>query len=151
MKSLARQQDKAEVLQRLRRLRPESTHRWGRMSAHQMLCHLADGFRMAAGRKPVIMIGGPFARTALKWIVLYIPLRWPPGIRTCPEIDQECGGTKPTDFATDIVNVEKLLELVTTEAQDFNLPHPLFGTMSRAAWLRWGYLHMDHHLRQFGA
>jgi hypothetical protein len=28
--------------------------------------------------------------------------------------------------------------------------HPIFGPMSEAAWLRWGYLHADHHLRQFG-
>ena len=28
--------------------------------------------------------------------------------------------------------------------------HPFFGAMSSSAWLRWGYLHMDHHLRQFG-
>jgi hypothetical protein len=27
--------------------------------------------------------------------------------------------------------------------------HPIFGPMSRSAWLRWAYLHMDHHLRQF--
>jgi hypothetical protein len=26
----------------------------------------------------------------------------------------------------------------------------VFGRMSQAAWLRWAYLHMDHHLRQFG-
>ena len=29
--------------------------------------------------------------------------------------------------------------------------HPIFGRMSQRAWLRWAYLHMDHHLRQFGA
>jgi len=29
-------------------------------------------------------------------------------------------------------------------------PHPIFGQMTRAEWLRWGYLHTDHHLRQFG-
>jgi hypothetical protein len=29
--------------------------------------------------------------------------------------------------------------------------HPLFGRMSDADWLRWAYLHADHHLRQFGA
>jgi hypothetical protein len=28
--------------------------------------------------------------------------------------------------------------------------HPFFGPMSREDWLRWGYLHADHHLRQFG-
>jgi hypothetical protein len=29
-------------------------------------------------------------------------------------------------------------------------PHPIFGRITRAEWLRWGYLHADHHLRQFG-
>jgi uncharacterized protein DUF1569 len=28
--------------------------------------------------------------------------------------------------------------------------HPIFGPMSESAWLRWAYLHADHHLRQFG-
>jgi hypothetical protein len=28
--------------------------------------------------------------------------------------------------------------------------HSFFGRLSRTEWLRWGYLHMDHHLRQFG-
>jgi hypothetical protein len=29
--------------------------------------------------------------------------------------------------------------------------HPIFGAMTRRAWMRWGYLHVDHHLRQFSA
>jgi hypothetical protein len=28
--------------------------------------------------------------------------------------------------------------------------HPMFGKMSAKDWMRWGYLHADHHLRQFG-
>ena len=28
--------------------------------------------------------------------------------------------------------------------------HPIFGTMSKTEWGRWGYRHVDHHLRQFG-
>jgi hypothetical protein len=30
-------------------------------------------------------------------------------------------------------------------------PHPIFGPLSYPQWMRWGYLHCDHHLRQFGA
>jgi Protein of unknown function (DUF1569) len=30
------------------------------------------------------------------------------------------------------------------------LPHPIFGPMTAKDWMRWGYLHADHHLRQFG-
>jgi Protein of unknown function (DUF1569) len=28
--------------------------------------------------------------------------------------------------------------------------HPIFGRMTEEEWMRWGYLHVDHHLRQFG-
>jgi hypothetical protein len=151
VKTLARQRDKADILSRLRALRPDSARRWGRMSAHQAVCHLSDAFRMGIGRKPVSHATGPFQRTILKWVVLYLPLRWPPGILTRPEIDQVLGGTRPTDFAADVAELETLLDLVTAQPRNLDWkPHPLFGSMSDAAWLRWGYLHMDHHLRQFG-
>src|SRR5262249_51395170 len=148
----ARQENRDEVLRRLRTVRPDSAARWGRMSAHQMVCHLADAFRMASGRKAVAPDTSPFKRTILKWVVLYAPLRWPPGIMTSPEIDQELGGSKPLDFAADVAQVEALLEAATELAKDLEPPpHPYFGHMSPADWLRWGYLHSDHHLRQFGA
>jgi hypothetical protein len=151
VKTLARQRDKAEILSRLRALRPDSVRRWGRMSAHQMVCHLSDGFRMGIGEKAVSHASGPLQRTMLKWIVLYVPLSWPPGILTRPEIDQEVGGTRPVDFAADIARLEVLVELVTAQPRNFEWQlHPIFGRMSQADWLRWGYLHVDHHLRQFG-
>jgi hypothetical protein len=152
MKTLARPRDKAEILQRLRKLRPESAGRWGRMSAHQMVCHLSDAFLVVTGQKPVSHSTSWHQRTIVKWIALYVPLRWPAGIPTRPEIDQELGGTKPADFATDIAQLEALLEHITTPTRSFDWQlHPIFGRMSETAWLRWAYLHVDHHLRQFGA
>ena len=151
MKTLARQRDKAEILQRLRTVRPESAGRWGRMSSHQMVCHLSDSFRMVTGQKPVSHASGLLQRTIVKWTALYLPLRWPPGILTRPEIDQEAGGTRPIDFAADVSELMALVELMTADRSAGWQPHPLFGRMSEAAWLRWAYLHMDHHLRQFGA
>ena len=152
MKTLARTRDKDEILERLRRVNPASTARWGRMSAHQMVCHLADSLRMATGQRPAQCRAGLLDRTVLKRAVLYLPVRWPPGIPTSPEIDQEQGGTQPVDFASDVAQLRTLTELVTVQTSGLdNRAHPLFGRMSRAAWLRWGYLHMDHHLRQFGA
>ena len=151
MKTLARDRDKAEIIRRLRGVRPESVRRWGRMSAHQMVCHLSDSFRMAVGRKPARMSGVFLQRTVVKWIALYAPLPWPGGIRTTPEVDQELGGTPPDVFAVDLADLEALVELVTVRHERFDWQlHPLFGKMSDRAWLRWGYLHTDHHLRQFG-
>ena len=122
------------------------------MSAHQMICHLSDSFRIATGEKRASDASGRMQRTLVKWIALYAPVRWPPGIPTRPEVDQQCGGTRPVDFAADVAELEALLEVITTREREFDWPvHPIFGTMSQAAWLRWAYLHADHHLRQFGA
>ena len=152
MKTLARPGDKAEIVRRLRAVRADSTRRWGRMSAPQMVCHLSDAFRCVIGQRPVSHASSAFGRTVVKWFALYLPLPWPPGIRTRPEIDQLIGGTPPADFASDVADLEGLVELLTSPERGFAWsPHPLFGPMSDADWLRWGYLHMDHHLRQFGA
>ncbi|HEY3122291.1 MAG TPA: hypothetical protein VGL15_16820, partial [Vicinamibacteria bacterium] len=91
MKTLSRERDRAEILRRLKDVRPESARRWGRMSAHQMVCHLSDSFRMVMGEKPVSHATSLFHRTILKWAALYAPLPWLRGIPTRPEIDQECG------------------------------------------------------------
>lgn len=152
MKSLARAGDKAEILRRLRSVRPDSPRRWGRMSAPQMICHLSDAFRMVMGRMQVTHATGLWQRTFLKWGALYLPLRWPGGrIVTSPEIDQMTAGTKPGDFAGDVAELAALTEQFTAATRAFEWqPHPIFGRMSDAQWLRWAYLHMDHHLRQFG-
>ncbi len=152
MKTLARPHDKAEIVDRLRRLRPDSARRWGSMSASGMVCHVTDAFRLLVGEKAARDRSTLLQRTFVKWIALYAPLRWPAGIRTTPEFDQRSGGTPPAEFAADVARLEALLERVTAEAERLHgLRHPLFGRMSERAWLRWGYLHADHHLRQFGA
>ena len=152
MKTLARPRDKAEILHRLRKVGPDSAPRWGRMSAHQMVCHLSDCFRVGMGEKAVSHATGVVQQTMLKWIVLYLPLPWPAGIPTRPEIDQKLGGTTPVDFAADVAQLEALVDVITAQPRPFDWQlHPIFGSLSDAAWLRWGYLHMDHHLRQFGA
>ena len=153
LRTLARPRDKAELLRRLAAVQPESTRRFGRMSPHQMICHVSDAFRMATGEKAVSPATSLLHRTVVKWIALYVPLPWMSGIVTRPEIDQEMGGTRPTDFAADVAQLATLVEMITAAPPDTldGVAHPVFGPMSFSAWLRWGYLHMDHHLRQFGA
>jgi hypothetical protein len=116
-----------------------------------MICHLADAFRVANGDKPASEASGLLHRTLLKWFVLYVPLAWPAGYPTRPEIDQMIGGTKPLEFAHDVAEVESLMIRFAGHPAMSRPAHPIFGPMSRSAWLRWAYLHTDHHLRQFGA
>jgi hypothetical protein len=153
MKTLARPGDKDELLRRLTAVSPATERRWGSMSAHQMVCHVADCFLMALGERPVSAETGWQRGPLFKWIALYLPVPWPRGINTRPELDQvACAGTTPAEFAADVAALRVLLDRVAAPGDAFRWPaHPMFGHMSGDDWLRWGYLHMDHHLRQFGA
>ncbi len=152
MKTLARDADKAEVLRRLRAVRKDSARQWGTMSAHQMVCHLSDSCRMLTGELTTKPAATPLPRIVMKWVALYVPLQWPKNISTTPELEQGIGGTQPADFDSDLARLAHLIDRIATD----RLPcagrvHPIFGSMSETDWLRWAYLHADHHLRQFGA
>lgn len=151
MHTFARDRDVRDIVRRLQTITPDRERRWGRMTAHQMVCHLADACRMATGERRVRPASSPLPRTLVKWIALHVPVRWRSGIATVPEADQMVLGTRPTEFSRDLGEAIALLESIAAR-RDASWPvHPIFGRMSEAEWLRWAWLHTDHHLRQFGA
>ena len=85
--------------------------------------------------------------------MLYLPFHWPHGVPTRPEFDQIDGsGTPPAEFSVDLRSLLAAIEKFTAQPRAFAFrTHPMFGDMSERDWMRWGYLHADHHLRQFGA
>jgi hypothetical protein len=139
------------VCERLSRLQPHTPAIWGRMTSHQMLCHLSDSFIVCLGQKEVSPATGILQRTAMKWFALNVPLPWPKGTRTRPEVEQGVGGTSPTDFERDRASLIRTIErFCSPDPALGKYPHPIFGLMSTRDWMRWAYLHSDHHLRQFG-
>ena len=153
MRSLANPQDKSSAILRLKTIRFDSHRQWGRMSSHQMICHLSDGFRVAIGEKPALFTPNFITQTLVKWIALRAPMKWPKGVQTPPEVNQygeEC--TKPNEFDLDLNELLALIDRFTASQRDFEFqPHPMFGPLSEQEWFYWGYRHLDHHLRQFGA
>lgn len=149
MRTLSKLRDRNEILERLSKLHPDSKPLWGTMSAHQMICHLTDSFRAALGEKYVSPSNSLFKRTLLKLFALWIPLPWPHRVRTRPEMDQQQGGTQPIEFASDLEELRNLHERFCSWNGEFTA-HAMLGQMSRSERMRHAYLHMDHHLRQFG-
>jgi len=138
-----------DLIVRVGRLEPTSTRRWGIMTAHEVLCHLADSFLMVLGERYASPADTWWSRNVIKWIALHTPLPWPQGVPTRPEVDSRRGGTKPVEFARDQAIVVELIRRVARPDAPFGR-HPFFGPMTRDEWLLWGYGHVDHHLRQFG-
>ena len=77
---------------------------------------------------------------------------WPKGrIRTRPEVDPKQRGSRPAEFEADLVAaIAGVRALAAAPAEAFSPGHSMFGPMTADDWRRWGYLHTDHHLRQFG-
>lgn len=141
----------ADLKSRLTRLQVDGRRRWGTMSAHQMLCHVADAFAAALGELEVRPLRTVLGSTVMKWGALWMPLRWPHGVPTRAEIDPTRRGTRPAVFEADRRRVLELMDRFVREGgSDPEAVHVLFGPLSRREWLRWGWLHTDHHLRQFG-
>jgi hypothetical protein len=88
----------------------------------------------------------------MKWLALWLPLPWTHGVPTVPECDANIGGTPPAELERDKGELLELLDQFTTPLNGLEQQaHPFFGKMTEKEWLRWGYLHVDHHLQQFGA
>jgi len=150
MKTLIDPANQQEIIGRIASLSATDGRRWGKMSVNQMLCHLTDGYLVGLGEKTVSPATGFLQRTLIKWIALQAPLQWAKGYPTRPEVEQGRGGTPPISFTQDQQRLVSTLHRFCHNLQEPCTPHPTFGLMTREDWWRWGYLHADHHLRQFG-
>jgi len=145
-KSLSDASSRRELLERLERLTPDAKARWGKMSAPQMVAHLADWLLMASGELKTAARSGvlrypPFKQLAIYW------LPFPRNVMTSPELLAR----KPSEWSVEQASVRERVESFEKLYSTPPWPeHPVFGTMSPRAWCVFAYRHMDHHLRQFG-
>ena len=148
MKTLASAGVVAEIRERLLRLTPEDRALWGQMSVTQMVRHLDYSYDVALADRSVGPVPGP-PQWLLKFAALRVPMQWPKGTPTTPELvvalEEDC----PLNFAELVQETIAKMDAVARGVR-WQTSHPMFGKMSAKDWMRWGYLHADHHLRQFG-
>jgi hypothetical protein len=150
VKTLASPTDRQTIASRMKLLTADDRARWGRMSVHQMICHLDDSYKCSMGEKYASPATGWLQQRVLKKLALQSPFPWSKGYPTRPEMEQGKGGTPPDNFARDHASLLKDFDRFCDQLPQPCYPHPIFGPMNSLDWMRWGYLHADHHLRQFG-
>jgi Protein of unknown function (DUF1569) len=148
MKSLASVEVLAEIRGRLRNVRVDDRARWGKMTAKRMVRHLICSYEIALGERTVEPVEGPVP-VLMKFVALRSGLRWPKNIQTVPELKRAIGEHSDVEFNVLVRAVVESTEAVARGGH-YAPSHPMFGPMSPEDWMRWGYLHADHHLRQFG-
>jgi hypothetical protein len=149
MKTLSQPQDAAEIRFRILSLTPSDVPQWGIMTVDQMICHVRQAFVYALADTPVDLILLPYPPEMVKQFALKRPIPWPHSTATIPQLELDAPGMAPITFEHDCDTLLTVFDnfcALTNHTRD----HSFFGSMQHEDWMRWGYLHADHHLRQFG-
>jgi hypothetical protein len=148
MKTISNPATLAALAARLESVTPVAERHWGTITPHQMVVHLGDAADAVLQRRPWPTSRRKESRL-MKWFALSLPIKWPHGVKA--GADPAGRVLAEEDFpANHRRALDTLAELASVPADALAPWHPLFGAMTRAEWLRWGWLHTDHHLRQFG-
>jgi hypothetical protein len=138
-----------EVNGRMALLRPDSERLWGKMSAAQMLAHNAAAMEMAVGitfppRRFVGRLFGPLAKKAI--LTEGKPFR-----RNSPS-DKSLIIREDRDFEAERQRLRGLLERFAAGGPEActRHPHSFFGPLMPMELASLMYVHLDHHLQQFG-
>jgi hypothetical protein len=145
MPNLLAEREREALILRLAALTPERQRRWGRMTAHQMVCHVSDQMRVALGDLPAKRFGGVVRGQLARLYAIHTPLPWPRGkIRTSPEMLT----AKPAGWDADVRACEALIRRFATERP--RSAHPAFGRLSAREWGVLAAKHLAYHFTQFG-
>lgn len=146
MNSLWRTQDRDQIQRRLNGLAAEADRKWGTLTPHAALAHLADSMRMALGQIQDAPVRTALRYAPMKWLALYV-LPMPKGVKG----PDAYFTTPPTTFDEDRAELIRLIDECLHRPADAPWgTNPFFGSLSKAQWGALAYKHIDHHLRQFG-
>lgn len=150
MKNILTPSDRAEILERIDKLTPNSKNQWGQMNVQQMICHMTDPLRDAIGVRKAKQVIPKFLGFLFKPMLLS-DKDWKHGERTAKEYDQvKGGGTPPTTFENDkALLLDTIGKFVANDPKPYEI-HVICGKLTNEEWGKLMYKHTDHHLRSFG-
>lgn len=151
MKNIHNKADYDEVVGRIATLNKLSQRRWGIMMVEQMLSHCSDQIRLATGEKEPHEKPTFINRNIAKYLGLWLPQIPFKNMKDPVDMNQKYYGTPSTDIETEKEFLTSLLYAVRNFPKQKKLnTHPMFGELNFSQWGRFMYVHIDHHLRQFG-
>jgi hypothetical protein len=141
------------LFERLANLQPETTNRWGKMNAQQMVEHLALFFDVSSGKVIYPLI------TDLENLPNYKAFLYSEkAFRENTRAPETLLPDEPIPVHTE--NLNAAIGILKQSVEDFFLyfkadttkttTHPVFGALNYEEWMMLHTKHIQHHLRQFG-
>ena len=139
--------DANEIISRAHQLNENSKCLWGSMTVSGMLYHGVITNESifnagASGKKRTLK------QMALKFLVYNIMGKLPKGVKGNPKFLPPLDSEKKIPEERDNY-IRSVLQFTNADKQLLG-DHPVFGRLSTEDWRRFVYMHLDHHLRQFG-
>lgn len=146
MKSIFDNANSKEILDRINKLRSDSTAQWGKMNVSQMMAHAAIPIEAALGIKEIPGKGNFLLKLFFKSI-LYNDKPYSKGSPT----NKNFIVSDKRNFDYEKNNLIDVIQKAVVKGKNGTWgSHPTFGEMSSLQWGQSFYKHLDHHLKQFG-
>jgi hypothetical protein len=148
MDDIFNQQDNQNIVARLQKLTPESQPLWGKMTVSQMLVHCQKPIDVLTGKLQLTggLLGFLFGKMAKN---NFLKMR---GFGKSAPTHPKFRINDTPDFESEKKLLMAMIETLGQLGKDSIAidRHPFFGPMTEEEWGSLMYLHLDHHLKQFG-
>jgi len=147
-KNLFEKETVQEIISRVENLNQESKILWGEMNATEMLhhCNLANLQIIHENQKPQKT---KFKQYLIRFLSLYVVPNFPKNLKGSPLNDTK-GKIDLNKFEEEKKKFIAIISEFPQKKDPVKLMHPSFGYINTKQWGKAAWMHMDHHLRQFG-
>lgn len=137
------------VQQRIAKLTADRQPLWGNMSAATMMQHCRIiNESLLRGRPSTRMPS--LKQRLLRRVFLSRLIPLPKGRKQPGHIADRMNAAGTPAFDAERLSLLASIAAFAAHSGGIDAAHPIFGRMSRQNWGRFGWVHLDHHLRQFG-
>lgn len=138
-----------QLVKRSQQLKLASQPLWGSMTPIEMLRHCSEAIHATLKPRP-FDTPATVKQKVVKFMMINVIPRLPKGAKAPKHINMQLQPFTLETFESELKNFGKAVETFSTYKEPILNKHPYFGTMSNKHWGIISWMHMDHHLRQFG-
>jgi hypothetical protein len=148
MNSIFNSTDNKELIERVKKLSPETQALWGKMDVAQMLAHTHQPLLVMKGDKKIkftligALLGNYLKKKFLKDKGFGKNLGTHAQFKV---VDKKQFESEKQKLIETLLLLEKTGTSIITKNK-----HPFFGNMTHDEWADMMYIHTNHHLKQFG-